>query len=377
MRIQSKFFWTLAVAMALLCFPAGAQMGGAPAVSVMTIEPGTVPVRLEFLGVTEAAKVVEVRSRVTGFLETRSFQEGAIVQKGEELFRIDPRPFEADLDIAQARVAQAEARATVAERKVNRYKSVSPGTSVITENELDDLLAEQTNAQAALRLAEAERAKAELQLGYTTVTAPLTGYIGKALRDIGSVVDEGTNGLLAIVHQVDPIYVSFQISERDYLDTRRRVSEGIYELSGVENPYLEIQLLDGTRYPYDGVLDFEDTSLALSTGTLAIRATFANPERYLKPGQFVEAAILGYVRHDVITVPQRAVSSSPQGTYVYVVGVGDVAEQRIVEAGGWVGQDWVIGSGLSAGERVVVDGVVKVQPGIEVSPSPAAPASAK
>lgn len=340
-----------------------------PPVSYITVTPEDVPVTFDFVGVTEASRMVEVRSRVRGFLETREFEEGAFVEEGTRLYLIDPEPFEADLEIAKARVAQARARLTLAEQEVARMNSVEvPGA--IAQSDLDKQMAEQSNAAAALNLAKAELAKAELELGYTSVEAPLTGYVGKARKEIGSFVDEGANGLLTVMHRVDPIYVSYQMTERDYLRWRKLSAEGGYVLEGRENPFLEITLLDGSQYPLQGEIDFEDTAVDTGTGSVEMRATFKNPDRQLKPGQFVRAHMRGYVRTNTIAIPQRAVSESPQGSFVYVVKDDNTAEQRFVEPGRWSGQDWIIESGLEPGDKVVVEGHLKVQPGVTVDPSP-------
>lgn len=369
---SSRFPTALMVLAALLTsFRLAAQPPAPPPpeVSTVTATPETVPVSFNFVGVTEASKMVEIRSRVRGFLETRDFEEGALIEKGTRLYLIDPKPFQADLQIAKARVAQAQARLTLAQQEVSRMKSVEvPGA--IAQSDLDKQLAEQTNADAALNLAKAELAKAELELGYTTVEAPLTGYVGKTLKEIGSFVDEGANGLLTVMHQVNPIYVSFQVTERDYLQWKNLSGSGSYVLNGADEPYLAITLLDGTEYPLQGSIDFVDTTVDTSTGSVEVRATFENPDHTLKPGQFVRAHMRGYLRPNTIAIPQRAVSESPQGSFVYVIDDNNTAEQRFVEPGDWTGQNWIIESGLEAGDRVVVDGLISVQPGVTVNPSP-------
>lgn len=349
-----------------------AQPGGPPPppqVTFVVVEPHSVPVTFDFIGVTEASKVVEVRARVRGFLDSRDFEEGALVQEGTQLFQIDPRPFQADLDIAKAQVAQAEARLKLADKEVARLKSVSvPGA--IAQTDVDKQVAEQTNAAAALNLAKAEQAKAELELGYTTVKAPMTGFVSKAQKEIGSLVDESANGLLTVMRQVNPIYVSYTMTEAEYLKWRKLAADGGYILDGSEKPFLEIDLLDGAQYPLHGAIDFEDTAVSTSTGSVDLRATFENPDNKLKPGQFVRAHMRGYVRPNAIAVPQRAVSESPQGAFVYVIGEGNKAELRIVQPGQWSGSDWIIESGLNPGDKVIVEGVVKVQPGVVVNPAP-------
>lgn len=340
-----------------------------PEVAVVTVQPETVPVAYEFVGVTEASKLVEVRARIQGFLETRDFDEGAYIEQGAKLFTIDPRSFQADQQIAVARVEQAETRLNLAGQEVERLRSVKvPGA--IAETDLDQALAEQADAAASLRLAKAQLAKAELELSYTTVEAPLTGFIGKAEKEIGSLVDASANSLLTVMRQVDPIYVSFQVSEREYLRYEREVRDNEIVLAeGIDAPYLEVTLLDGSVYPEKGVIDFESAAID-KTGTVELRATLPNADKHLKAGQFVKVHIRGYVRPDTLTVPQRAVSQSPQGSYVYRVDDSNTAQFQIIEPGPWAADDWIVFNGLTAGDRVVVEGLVKVQPGITVNPVP-------
>jgi membrane fusion protein (multidrug efflux system) len=343
-----------------------------PEVGIITVAPQTLPVSFDFVGVTEASKTVEVRSRVRGFLEERSFEEGAYIEEGTKLFTIDRRSFEADLDIAEARVEQAQTRLSLATQEVERLRSVKvPGA--IAESDLDRQLAEQSDAAAALTLAKAQLEKAKLELGYTTIEAPLTGFIGKALKEIGSFVDESLNSLLAEMYQVDPLYVSFQMTERDYLRLNEQLAAG--ELQTAEGgPYVEVTLLDGSLYPERGAITFEAATVDLMTGSVEMRATFANANQRLKPGQFVTAFLKGYLRPDTIAVPQRAVSQSPQGPYVYAVTAENTAELRPIKPGAWSGDAWIIESGLREGDQVIVEGLIKVQPGIVVNPSPWQPA---
>lgn len=336
-----------------------------PAVAVATVTSTTVPVAFEYVGMTQASRTVEVRARVQGFLESRDFQEGAYLKEGAKLFSIDPRSFEADREIAAAQVEQAESRLRLAEQEVNRMKSVTqPGA--ITQSDLDQKVAEQLSAGAALRLAKAQLAKADLELSYTTVDAPLTGYVGKALKEVGSLVDGSQNSLLTVMQQVDPIYVSFQVTESDFLTWKRDEKEGRMVSVGGK-PVIEISLLDGEPYGKEGALDFENVEMDPNTGTVELRATFDNGGRVLKPGQFIKVFIKGWERPDSLVVPQRAVSQSPQGAYVYVVNQENVVESRPVKIGPWSGDNWVILEGLVEGERVVREGLTKVRPGITVS----------
>lgn len=357
---------TLAMALSAVVSAQPAFEAPPPEVVVVTVQPQTLPVSFKYLGTTQASKTVEVRSRVRGFIESRDFEEGAEVTRGEKLFTIDPRSFKADMDIAVAQVEQAESRLRLAEQEVRRLQSVKePGA--ISQSDLDQRIAEQSNAAASLRLARAQLAKAELELSYTSVESPLDGYIGKAFKEIGSFVDESQNSLLATVWQVNPIYVSFQVSEREYLALRTQTEAGDLLLEDAAPPHVELTLLDGTTLPQQGSIDFESAVVDIQTGTVEMRAVFENLEPGLKPGQFVTATLVGWVRPNVLAVPQRAVSQSPQGAFLYVVDAESKAEFRIVEPGPWSGSDWIIDSGLQAGERIIVEGLIKVQPGIVVS----------
>lgn len=356
---------------ALSAFSQGPQESPPPPeVFVTTIAESTIPMSYDFVGLTNASRVVEVRSRIQGFLETRDFEEGAYIDEGTRLFTIDSRPFKADLQIAVAQVEQAEARLHLAEQEVKRLQSVTvPGA--IAESDLDKQIAEQTNAAAALKLAKAQLAKAELEMSYTTIEAPLTGFIDKAEKEIGSLVDAASNSLLVTMRQVDPMYVSFQVTERDWLEWREASETGELVLAdGLEEPYLEITLLDGSNYNERGEMNFEAAAIDVRTGNVEIRATFANPDNKLKVGQFVKAHIRGWVRPRTLTVPQRAINQSPQGAFVYALKDDNVAQIRSVKLGQWFENKWVVTSGLKAGDQVIVEGLTRVQPGIPVQPKP-------
>lgn len=346
--------------------PPGGKMPP-PRVALATVEAKTVPVTYAYVGMTRPSRTVEVRARVQGFLESREFQEGAYLEEGVRLFTIDPRSFEADREIAAAQVEQAESRLHLAEQEVTRLQSVTqPGA--ITQRDLDQKIAERQSASAALRLAKAQLAKADLELSYTKVEAPLTGYVGKALKETGSLVDAGQNSLLTVMQQVDPIYVAFKVTESDYLTWKHEEKEGrLKRIHGGDDMEITITLLDGTPFDNKGLLDFEDIDLDPKTGTVELRATFENTERSLKPGQFVQVVVNGWERPDSLVVPQRAVGQSPQGAYVYVVDGENKVESRPVTTGAWSGSDWVILDGLKEGEQVIVEGLTKVRPGAEVT----------
>lgn len=356
--------------------PSAPPAPGPPEVSVLEVRPRAVAVRYEFVGMTQASRTVEVRARVAGFLLERAFEEGTAVEEGALLFRIDPRSYEADLEIARARVAQAGARASLAQDEVARYQAGVEARAA-SQRELDQATTQLADARAAVNLARAELEKAELNLSYTRIMSPVTGMIGRTMKDEGSYLDAGTDSLLAVASRTDPMYVTFSVSEREWLRWREQVASGaIRPASGVvydpvhpQNP-VRITLLDGTPYEREGLLNFIDTTVNSETGSAALRATFPNPEGRLKPGQFVRVEILGWERPGAVLVPQRAVMQSSAGASVMVVGAGDVVEMRQVAADAWEGDDWLIGAGLAAGDRVIVDGLVRARPGSPVKPVP-------
>jgi membrane fusion protein (multidrug efflux system) len=340
-----------------------------PEVSVMVVEPRTVPLRYEYVGLTEPSQTVEIRSRVQGFLFKRAFEEGGKIKAGDLLFQIDPRSFEADLEIALSRVEQAQAIHERTRRDLDRYKELS-AKGAATQKELDDAVTAETEARASLRLARADASKAELDLSYTSILSPFDGVIGKSFRDVGSLVDTGPNSLLANAMQMDPIYISFSISERDVLQWKTDLAARRIVLPGDQQIRVGLILVDGSRYDKEGKINFVDVKTDPSTGSAHLRAEVANSEGRLQPGQFVRAELIGAERPDALTIPQRCVVQTPNGAIVFLVGEGDKAEIRPLKLGPWAGDKWIVEEGLKAGERVIVDGIARVQPGSPVKPTP-------
>lgn len=360
-------------------------------VSVEPAQATTVRVKYEWVAQTEASRTVEIRARVAGFLTKRPFEEGGPVREGDLLFQIDKRNFEADLEIARAKVAQAEARVVLADVTLKRVETAASmgGTN---QQEVDEKRAQKQEADASLRLVKGNLANAELNLSYTTIVSPLAGRIGKSPVYEGAYVDAGANSLLATVIQTDPLYVSFSVSEREILDWQQATAEGRVRMEGDEADIkgsaeeiraerrrralaakvkVSVTLVTGEEYPHIGEMNFIDVQFNPETGTAQVRATLPNPEQRIRPGQFVKAHMLGWERPDTITVAQRAVIQQPTGQYVYVVGEEDKAELKRIVTGQWVGDRWVVESGLSPGERVVVDGIARVRPGNTVRIVPA------
>lgn len=351
--------------------PAGA--GGFPpaAVTLMEVKPQTVPVRFEYVGQTAGSKEAEVRARVQGILERRSYQEGGYVKAGQTLFVIDPKPYAAQTEQAAASLAQAEALQTQARRNLERQESLM-ASGMTTRRDLDDAQSAVETAAATVKLAQARLTEAKLNLSYTTVTAPVSGYASRSLKSEGSLVSPGEDSLLTTVSQLDPMHVNFSVAESERLRIDREIAEGRLTLpdpaSGGQT--VSVRLADGTIFPRQGKLAFIDARINPATGAFDARALVPNPDQALRPGQFVRVIVAGSERPNAVVLPQRAVMEGPQGKFVYVAGKSaegkDVAVPRPVAVGDWVELKderlWLIESGLKAGEQVVVEGMGKLFP---------------
>jgi membrane fusion protein (multidrug efflux system) len=303
---------------------------------------------------------------VQGVVWEQGFEEGTSVTAGQFLFLIDPRPFEADLQIAEAQTYQAKVAVQSAERDLNRTRSLQASASVARE-ELDDAISLYETNVAAMRLAEAQLVKARLELSYTTVTAPVRGLVGRAMKKTGDLVDSGANSLMVTITTQNPMYVIFSAAEKDLLDRRNSIEAGFIVPPENEEYDVEIVLLDGTVYGHTGRINFRDVEIDPMTGTGQIRAEFPNPDNLLQPGQFVEVRLKGARRTGATVVPQNAVMQGMQGSYVYVVGEDKKVEMRPVTPTIWEGQNWIIEDGLSPGDRVIIAGTNKTAPGAEVN----------
>ena len=343
--------------------PAGPNGGMPPAeVTVVPVAPRPLPVSFEYVGQTAGSREVEVRARVTGILLKRHFDEGGRVRKGQSLFTIDPAPFEAAAARAAADVAAAEARLDQARRNAARLKPLY-AEKAVSQKEYDDAASAELIGAADLKAAQARLVEARLSLAYTRVESPVSGVASRALRSEGSLVS-GPEVLLTTVVQVDPIWVNFGIPDTEQARLQKEAQGGSLKLP--KDFEVELRLADGSLYPRKGRLDFADVRISPATGTREARAELPNPDGALRPGQFVRVILHGAVRPQAITVPQRAVLEGPQGKFVYVVDAKGTAQPRPVLAGDWSADQWIISSGLEAGERVIVDGVMKIGPGAPV-----------
>lgn len=402
MQIPHFFATKRAPALALLaalllaaCGRGGPPQGGfggfppAP-VSLQEVKPQTVPFRFEYVGQTAGSKEAEIRARVQGILEKRSYQEGGRVKAGQTLFVIDPKPYAAQAEQAAAALAQAQAQHAQAKRNLDRLKPLV-GDAAISRREYDDAVSAEEAAAAAVKQAQARLTEARLNLSYTTVTAPVSGFASRALKSEGSLVAPGADSLLTTISQLDPLYANFSIAENERLRIERLRSEGKLIVPETKNGgyAVSIILADGRTFPQKGRLAFVDPRINPATGSFDARAEIANPDAALHPGQFVRVVLEGAQRPNSIVVPQRAVMEGPQGKFVYVAGKSkegkDVALPRPVAVSDWVelGGDklWIVESGLKPGDAVVVDGMAKIFPvpggaPILLGPPPGAPGGA-
>lgn len=364
----------LAALLALLlsaCRPADApeQAAQPPVVGVIEVAESQINPFYEFVGKTRAVETVALRARVLGFLQERHFQEGGIVEAGEVLFKIEPEQYAATLDQSKAALSAAEASLNRAQVDLARYQELVQSKNV-SQQKVDEAEAEVLVQQAAVETAKADVEKTALNLNYTDIVAPITGRIDQAAFDVGNLVGP-ESGVLATINKMDPINVTFSIAETSYLELARggqaARSAGNGATAELDHVPL-IRLPDGSVYDHQGHFDFIDNKVDEATGTVLVRAQFPNPEGILLPGQFVTVVIERKDAIDAVTMPQAAVLTDQGGRYVLVVdGDGRVAARRI-ETGQEFGSNLEIKNGLEAGERVILYGIQKVRPGIEVIP---------
>ncbi|WP_242485867.1 efflux RND transporter periplasmic adaptor subunit [Pseudomonas sp. TH41] len=349
-----------------------------PDVTVMTVTARDTPVTFEFVAQTQSSREVEIRARVSGFLDKRLYTEGDLVKAGQTLFQMDRKPFEAALLSAQGQLAQQQARWEVAKATLARVRPLA-AQNAVSKMDLDNAVGQERETRAAVLAAEGSVHTEQLNLSYTTITSPLTGLSSYAKKQEGSYVTPGESGLLTSVSQMDPIYINFSLSENETLKYRDDIAAGRLKFPPRSDFVVEVVLADGTVAPDHGRVNFLAPSFSQETGTFLVRAVLANPAGLLRPGQFVRALAKGASRPNAILVPQKAVLEGAKSHFVWVINTEGKPEQRVVEVGEWNGDDWFISKGLRAGERIVVDGAIRVTPGgpLNIVEAPgAAPAGA-
>jgi membrane fusion protein, multidrug efflux system len=336
-----------------------------PEVGVVTLESTSVPVISELPGRTSAFLDAQVRARVDGIVLRRDFTEGGLVKQGQRLYKIDPAPFIARLDSAKATLARADASLASAHALAERYK-VLVEANAVSKQDYDNAVAAEKEAQAQVASAKADVQTAQINLGYTDVVSPVTGQAGISQVTPGAYVQAAQATLMVTVQQLDPMYVDLTQSSLDGLKLRRQIQEGRLTTNGPNAAPVTLVLEDGREYPEKGRLQFSDVSVDPSTGSVTVRAVFPNRDRVLLPGMFVRARIEEGVNPHALLVPLKAVTHDQKGSAVaMIVKDGKVAMRTLVTSG-TQGQNWVVESGVAAGDRVVVEGIDKIKPGMDV-----------
>jgi RND family efflux transporter MFP subunit len=357
----------------LLLLTACAKKQGVPQVAapmpvtVATVEQRDVSLFGDWVATLDGFVNAQIQPQVSGYMIKQDYREGSVVQSGQVLFEIDPRPFQATLDQAEGQLAQARAQLDLAEINVNRDTPLAQAHA-IAQSQLDNEVQQQAAQGAGVRTAEANVEQAQINLGFTNVRSLVTGIAGRAMTQVGNLVSQST--ALTTVSQVNPIKVYFSISEQEYLGLSGRVKTGGKAdlLSGGNAIPLQLTLGNGNIYPYKGQIVFVDRQVNPQTGTIQIAGSFPNPQNLLRPGQFGRIKAETEVRHDALLIPQRAVNEL-QGSYqIAVVGSGNIVQIRSVALGPQLGSDLIITSGINPHERVVTEGVSKLKNGMRVSP---------
>jgi membrane fusion protein (multidrug efflux system) len=342
-----------------------------PTVTVIETKAQDVPLHLEFVGQTSGLKDIDIRARVEGFLEGLHFQEGAEIKKGDLLYTLESQPFQEKVATRMSNVAEAETVLAKTKGDLDRIEPLAK-INAVSQSDLDAAKAAYDAASASLQAAQANLRAARIELGYTQIYSPIDGIIGKTQAKVGDFVGREPNPvILNTVSQVDTILVTFFITETQYLEIARYLAKADPQGDDQKEPNLELILIDGSVYAHKGRPDFVDREVDTTTGAMLVQASFDNPEKLLRPGQFVRVRVKARVVKDGILIPQRCVMEL-QGLYnVYVVGTDNTAETREITVGPKVGSDWLIVEGLEPGEKVVYEGLQKVRDGAAVKPTAA------
>ena len=327
-------------------------------VTVLTIVPRDVPVTSVFVAQTQSSQAVTIAARVSGFLDKRVYVEGSVVKAGQVLFRMDPKPFQAQVDAAAAALQRNQAANDVAKSNLARIKPLAQ-QNALSQKDLDDAQGQYEQSAAAVAQSKAQLESAQLDLSYTTITSPVDGVSSFAAVADGTYVN-AQNSQLTTVSVLTPMWINFSVSENEMERIRSQVQKGLLRMPDGNQFVVEIELVDGALFPDKGKITFADPSYNSQTGTFLIRASVDNPKGVLRPNQYVRTRLQGAIRPNAILVPQRAVQQGAKGHFVWVVNKDDKAELRPVVVGDWYGESWFIAQGLAAGDRVVVDGALRL-----------------
>ena len=339
-----------------------------PQVTVLTLKPQNVVLKTLLPGRTAPTVIAEVRPQVTGIIQSRTFTEGAEVKAGSVLYRLDPSTYQAAYDSARASIAKAEAAVQTAQRNVERNKELV-AIKFVSQQAYDDAVTTLAQNEADLSAAKAATQAARINLAYTNVVAPIAGRIGKSAVTAGALVTANQPTPLATIQQMNPMYVDITQSSTEALRLRRAMASGELKRAREDAARVTLQLEDGTNYPLEGTLQFSDVTVDASTGAITLRALFPNPDGLLLPNMYVRTALEEGLRENAILVPQQAVTRDPKGQAVaMVVGADGNVEARPLKVTRTIGSDWLVDSGLRAGDRVIVEGLQRARPGMSVQP---------
>lgn len=335
-------------------------------VGVVTLKPQNVDLNVTLPGRAIAYRTAEVRPQVSGILQAQLFTEGSDVEQGQSLYQIDPANYEADVASAKASVAQAKATLSAATARFDRFAGLL-AEKAVSQQEFDEAEASYLQAQAQLKVAEAALERAELNLGYTKVYAPISGRIGRSMLTEGALVSAGQAQALATIHQLDPIYVDVQQASEAYFQLQRAIASGQVTTDADNRPSVRLFANGSDQVIAEGKLLFNEVTVDPSTSTITLRAQFANPDRAILPGMYVTAEVDTGSLQNALLAPQAGVTRDPRGRAVALVvnSEGEV-EQRYLTVDGTSGDSWIVRDGLSAGDKVIVEGLQKVQPGAKV-----------
>jgi membrane fusion protein (multidrug efflux system) len=341
-----------------------------PEVATVKVSMESVALTTELPGRTSAYLVADIRPQVNGIIQKRLFTEGSYVRAGQVLYQIDPAPFQANLDNAKAAAAKAEANLHATRSRTERFKELLPDKAV-SQQEYDDAAATLKQTEADIEYWKAMVQTARINLGYTRITAPIPGRIGKSNVTEGSLVTAQQPAPLSIIQQLDPVYVDVPQSTTELLRLKRSLEGGRLNQGGANQKKVKLLLEDGSAYPSTGALQFQDVTVDPTTASVILRAVFPNPKNVLLPGMFVRAVIQEGIKERAILIPQQGVSRDPKGNpLALVVDAGEKVSQRMLTLDRAVGDKWLVTAGLASGDRVIVEGMQKVRPGASVKAVP-------
>jgi membrane fusion protein (multidrug efflux system) len=350
--------------------PGGGPQGGTPEVAIVVVQPEKIPIITELPGRTSPYLIAEVRPQVSGIIQKRFFTEGSDVKSGEVLYQIDPATYEAAYSAAKAALARSEANIVSISNRVGRYKELVT-INAVSQQDYDDAMATLKQSEADIQANKAATEAARINLAYTRVTAPITGRIGKSNVTVGALVTANQPNPLTVIQQLDPIYVDATQSSTSLLQLKRNMAAGRIKGDGPNQTRVRLLLEDGSPYPLEGTLKFSDVTVDATTGSFILRMVFPNTKNMLLPGMYVRALVQEGVAEEAILAPQQGVSRDPKGNpFALAVDGEGKAELRVLTVDRAIGDKWLVSSGLAAGDKLIVEGMQKVRPGMPVKTVP-------